>query len=449
MKWEDAIANYEKALSIYENDDISLNGLGIVLMAKGKTDEAIKKYLKAIQINPRLQYYDNIGDAYRSKGNFAEAVEFYEEILKMNKDDDLAHNGIGICFLSLKKLDDAIFHFSQAVKLVPQNFTYQANLGTAYTTKGDYIKATESYEEALRLKTDDYYSISRLADVKLRQKKFLEAANLYERAISLNPSPNFEDYSGLGDAYRSLREIDKAIESYQNALKINQNDDLSLNGIGLLLLSQNKYQEAAEKFQKAIVLHPEVFIYHFNSGVSHLGMGKLEEAAQSFKKAIEINPQDHKGYAGLGDCLAAKGLLTRAIEQYEIAIKIQPSPDYYSRIGNVYKRQKNWENAFTNLIKAVEFDPQNKENRWDLSMAYNARGLEYYQNKEYDKAIEDYKHALQWGISDVYYDNLYLAYLGKNNLEEAEKSLRKAIEINQKPEYYTSLNQLKTRPRTQ
>lgn len=447
-RWDDAISNYNVGISMNDKDDWGFYGLANALMAKDNPDKAIENYLKAIQIRPQLIYYDHIGDAYRALNYLGKAVDYYKQALGLRANDVWAHNGLGLCFLSLKDYESAIKHFKQAVRhSSPKYSIYYFNLGVAHSNLGEHDKAIENYEEALNLDPDDYKTLAGLGDSKVRKKQYEDAIKHFDKAISLNPEPNPDDYEGLGDAYRKLGKSKEAIENYKKALKINPKYDMGFNGMGLVFLSEGKNQEAADKFKQAIIINPNNFAYHSNLGIALAKMGKLNDAMDSLKKAVELNPKDNISYESLGLCYHRLGLFSRAIEQFEAALNIKQLPLYYSDIGVSYRSQKNWEKAFEYLKKARELDPTNKIILSDLVFAYNAKGTEHYKNKEDDKAIEYYNRALQLEPrSDVIHANLYVVYLAKNKYAKAEDHLKKAISLNpNREEYKHFLTQLKAK----
>ena len=61
-RFDEAIENYRKAIQINPNYSEALNNLGVALADKGRFDEAIENFRKAIQINPnRTETYINLG----------------------------------------------------------------------------------------------------------------------------------------------------------------------------------------------------------------------------------------------------------------------------------------------------------------------------------------------------------------------------------------------------
>jgi tetratricopeptide (TPR) repeat protein len=53
-RFEEAIENYRKAIQINPNFAVALNNLGAALATEGRFDEAIENFRKAIQVNPNF-----------------------------------------------------------------------------------------------------------------------------------------------------------------------------------------------------------------------------------------------------------------------------------------------------------------------------------------------------------------------------------------------------------
>ena len=67
----------------------------------------------------------------------------------------------------------------------------------------------------------------------------------------------------------------------------------------------------------------------------------------------------------------------------------------------------------------------------ELAVAFHNRGLAYYHKKEYDRAIEDYDHAIRLGLKDS--DSFYhrgLAYFEKNDYNRAIQDFDEALKLN-------------------
>jgi lipoprotein NlpI len=67
----------------------------------------------------------------------------------------------------------------------------------------------------------------------------------------------------------------------------------------------------------------------------------------------------------------------------------------------------------------------------DLAIAFNNRGLAYYHKKDYERAVQDYDHAIRLGLSDG--DLFYrrgLVYFEQNDYSRAIQDFDEALKLN-------------------
>jgi tetratricopeptide (TPR) repeat protein len=129
--------------------------------------------------------YINLGHAYKNKGEFHRAIEYYKIALELNPDDPVAHNNLADVYISIGLYDSAIEHGQIAISSRPEYVEAYNTTGLAYFYKG------------------------------LNDRAILYFSN----AISLNPF-YAEAYSNLGSAYARAGFIEEAIKSYRTALRL-------------------------------------------------------------------------------------------------------------------------------------------------------------------------------------------------------------------------------------
>lgn len=93
-------------------------------------------------------------DKYQGKEGFAQVKPTLEEnfaFIKKNPNNDSAYYSLGQGFYALGGFDDAIWAFSEAVKINPKLYYYWINLGNAYKAKKIYLSARNAYIKGLEL----------------------------------------------------------------------------------------------------------------------------------------------------------------------------------------------------------------------------------------------------------------------------------------------------------
>ena len=116
------------------------HNLGWVLRNKGRTDEAIQHYEEAIRLDPKqagLAHF-NLGEALDAKGRPDEAIQHYEEAIRLDpKVSAAAHNNLGLALRAKGRLDEAIQHYEESIRLDSKmSAMAQHNLGLALLDKG-------------------------------------------------------------------------------------------------------------------------------------------------------------------------------------------------------------------------------------------------------------------------------------------------------------------------
>jgi len=190
----------------------ALNGAANSAYFQGNYEEALEYFQKALPIQQRqadktglAASLKGIGNVYRSRGDYAAALENYFRSLSLSEEMKAP---IG---------------------------TTLGSIGLVRALQGDYVRALEYYRKAL--------------------KEFETTANNIESARSL---------SLIGNVYYMQGGYESALESYRQALTLREEmDDKSgqgdiLAGIGSTLLRQKNYSEALDTFQKALTLFDSV-----------------------------------------------------------------------------------------------------------------------------------------------------------------------------------------------
>ena len=128
---------------------------GITYLEKGDYDLAIAEYNETIRLNPdNAVAHNNRGLAYDNKGDYDRAIAEYSEAIRLKPDLALAYNNRGAAYSNKSNFDRAIADSTEAIRLKPDLALAYYNRGVAYLKKSDYDRAIADLTEAIRLKPD-------------------------------------------------------------------------------------------------------------------------------------------------------------------------------------------------------------------------------------------------------------------------------------------------------
>jgi tetratricopeptide (TPR) repeat protein len=89
--------------------------------------------------------------------------------------------------------------------------------------------------------------------------------------------------------------------------------------------------------------------------------GNFTEAYNYARNLVENNPSDHVGFELMGDVFAEMSNWHKAIECYRSSEHLQPTnPAIYFKIGSIFEKEKNSNEALRNFQIAFKIFPQNK-----------------------------------------------------------------------------------------
>ena len=129
--------------------------MGVTLKEQRKPDEAIAAYNKALSIKPDYaEAYNNMGNALKDQGKLDEAIAAYNKALSIKPDYANAYNNMGVTLQEQGKLDDAIAAYNKALSIKPDYADAYNNMGNALQEQGKLDDAIAAYNKALSIKPD-------------------------------------------------------------------------------------------------------------------------------------------------------------------------------------------------------------------------------------------------------------------------------------------------------
>ena len=176
--------------------------MGLALQDQGKLEEAIAAFEKAISIKPGYyEAYNNIGNALRDMEQYERSINAFRTAVLLEPDFAEAYNNMGNAFLDIGAHEKAIGAYNQSILLKPNFAEAYNNLGNALKNIDHHEEAFKAYNHALKLKPDYAEVYNNIGDVLADQGKVDEAVTAFQKAILLK-----HDYT---KAHRNLSRLKK------------------------------------------------------------------------------------------------------------------------------------------------------------------------------------------------------------------------------------------------
>ena len=156
QKSADARESFERALKLRASYPDTLanswNNLGLLAGREGRMDEAVDSFQEALKLSPDHPIaLDNLGSAYRQQKRWDDARKTYERALNVNANDADANYGLGMIFAQNNDTARAFDSLQKALQLRPHYPEALNNLGILYLRTQRRDEAVKSFEECMRV----------------------------------------------------------------------------------------------------------------------------------------------------------------------------------------------------------------------------------------------------------------------------------------------------------
>ena len=233
-----------------------------------------------------------------------DGLEGYSEDLRnCNKAVDFLTNGRA--YFRTGNYNKAIECFENAIKLKPDFAEAYELMGYTYSFRGDYDTAIGFYKMAIKYKPDFQAAYYDMGGTYLKQGNYGMAINCYETAIKHKPD-DFEAYYNMGNAYQQIGDYEAAKRCLKKAEQLKILNNMGLDEEYKWLIEDDKF------FNKGRVW--------FNNGNDRFGKGDYLRAIYCYNKVIEISSDSTKPhYGNLNNCN-----YDEAVKCYKKAIELTP-----------------------------------------------------------------------------------------------------------------------------
>jgi serine/threonine-protein kinase len=266
---------------------------GNAYLATGKTNEAIVELTKALELAPNSDdAYRRLAGAHMRAGRSEEAIAMHLKAIEVNPYYWLNHNALGGAYWQLGDYEKAAQAFQKVIQLEPDNVNGVNDLGAAYLQTGRYAEAAEAFQKALTLvPTAETYT--NLGIAYAWQGRFSEALPAYQKAVEL--SPNVDGWlSNLADGYRWLGQMDKARETYDNAiarafkaLQVNPNDAATRSQLGTYYAKKGETEQGLKLVREAEAAAPDNVTILYNVAVVLALAQQDDQAVEALRRAFK------------------------------------------------------------------------------------------------------------------------------------------------------------------
>ena len=390
---EASFAQVKRDLLEKQSQDVFLLGKAILMTEVERIVEAKNIYKELLEVTSEplvlVQAYLGYADTLYNLKEYSEAIKVYEKALVGGDQGstpqeiiDKLHYNLAWAYLKGGEFKEAIEAFQEIVKESDDKIvkiSALCQIGDTYQDSGDYNKAQETYDSILKDYPDSFYSDYVQYQLGLT---LLKASN-YDGAILslLSLKNNFPDSKLLDDA------------TYALGLAYFQRQDYNS--------SRDVFTDFETEFKDSGLKPQALYLL----GTSLYNLASYPQAIEAFKNIIRIYSQDEeliqKAEYEIADCYYQMGDEKGAMAKFEALRSKYPDSSFSDEImwwlGEYYYRHNNLTMArryFSSLIR--DFPKSNL-----ITDAYYILGSSYAEDSNFKEAIQNFNKVIEVGKSDL------------------------------------------------
>ena len=393
-------------------------------------------------------------------GDFETAAAWLQKAIEQEPNNTTYLLFLANIFVQQEQIEDAVSLYEEILKLEPDNEPVNTRLGILYSHLGEYDTAEQMFRTLLARTPESYFTTLSLARLLNQQTEYTEATILYEKALSLNWSKElaFE----IGYLYSNHKDFEEALRVYTTITDNDKLDERGLLSRIQTLLDLNRLTEAETELQHVRQFSKQPERIDLIISKVYLQQEKTEEAKKILKrlnnepKAYEARymlallayreanyPESFQyvdqipvSSSNFEEATYLKVKVLQKQKKTDDAIVLletylhdeaTSSPLFYALLSSLYINQQHKEQALSTLRKGVSTYPKNHQLYFELGLLLEK------SNRTQDAIVEMRKVlALQPDHADALNFIGYTLADKNMHLEEALGYILHAIEL--KPE---------------
>ncbi|AKJ02405.1 adventurous gliding motility TPR repeat lipoprotein GltE [Archangium gephyra] len=264
--------------------------LGVLAERQGNTQEAISRYQAALKKKPTLrQASENLAVIAQNAGDTSGAVSIYQGILKIYPDDGNARARLAEIYRQTGDQEKAMELARAALMREPQSVTAYKVMMRSYLERKQLAMAKLVALRAMKIDQNDPELHHTIGLILLQEDKKDAARLSFKRAVEVRadyvPSRvqlaqmelDAEDYPGAEEHLRRILQADS------------KNAAAHLN-LGIAYKGQGQLDKAMQEYDEAEKLDPKMAAIYFNRAVMlHRHKGAPERAIELYRKYITMS----------------------------------------------------------------------------------------------------------------------------------------------------------------
>ncbi len=399
----EAEKTYKAILDSESDNEEALTGLAMVYSDVGDTHGAIEMLKRATEKDPNPRTLNALAQFYEQTNDWTNAAATWKQMLPMVQETENVKRFLARDLLYADKVDEALALYKEIAAEEPKDAQAQLRLAEIYRQKRDFAQARDAFAKA---KSIDGNNI----EVRYEEVNLLEAEGKTPEAVTTLKSM----VDSLGG--KQANEEDRRVRSRLQAR------------LGAFYRAQGKYPEAIATFRQVAENDPDQASQAvLQIGETYRVSKNLTAARQEVENGLKKSPKDRALIQLHASILADQGNTDAAVSELRSQMNGEKDRETLLAISQLYERGK----KYSEEAKALDEAESISSTKAEKQAVQFARGAMYERQKNFDSAEAEFRKVLSTDPDNAGALN-YLGYMLADHdvrLDEANKMISRAVEL--------------------
>ena len=285
-KMGDSIDIYNNVLHKNKDDWDCYYHIGLIFLNRKKYEKAEEYINIAMNLNPCKEVLIASGKIYLKKGILDQAIQRFEEALKLSPNDNNLMSTLGSIYLKAKDHEKAFDYFDKVLKVDKKYSKSLMGLATINQINGNFEEAFELLSIGYSSNNNSAYLWNNLGMWFFAKEKKIFAATCLKRALYLAPFEWFISFN-LGLVYLKNEQYVTAFVHMNTAANLSKNQPYIYLYLAIICSELNNDGNAKNCFERALSLKEDPIIL-FNYIIFLFKKKMFNEAADKYEKLMKI-----------------------------------------------------------------------------------------------------------------------------------------------------------------
>lgn len=213
-----------------------------------------------------------------------DAVTLFRHALALDRDNPLAHNGLGMALAAEGRDDEAVVHFREALRAAPEYSDALGNLAFALARRGSLGEAERLLRDFLEFRPEEPAVLNELGSILIGRERAGDAIPFLERSIRVVPGFAIAHYN-LSRALAAVRRSEEAAEHARRAEQLGYRAPEVYGHLAWLAIEAGRFDEARVALETLVRLRPDYAPARANLAAVYARLGRPGDARREIERA--------------------------------------------------------------------------------------------------------------------------------------------------------------------